>query len=74
MPTTYDDIKATSFLRSRYGRRKKGMFEGEARYAGGEASRPGSAAAKKFARQQHSFTIISKDDGTFVLVDDDEDK
>lgn len=72
MPTSFKDIQATSRLRSRYGRKKKGMYEAEVRYASGEIRRPGSTTGKKFPKAKAVGTVAFNADGTYALVENDE--
>lgn len=58
MPTTYEDIKKTSILRNRIGRRKVGLYEEGARYATGGGKRPAVAtASKKFSKSKRRGTF-----------------
>ncbi|NEI53218.1 hypothetical protein GR217_37155 [Rhizobium leguminosarum] len=73
MPTSFKDIQATSHMRSKYGRRKKGVYETEVRYVAGEIARPGSTTVKKFSKAKVVGKIQFNIDGTYALAKTDED-
>ncbi|WP_284777421.1 hypothetical protein [Agrobacterium sp. lyk4-40-TYG-31] len=72
MPISLKAIKATSAMRSKYGRKKKGMYDTEVRYATGETAGIGSTTSKIFSKAKVAGGVTFNADGTYVFVEDHE--
>lgn len=72
MPISFKAIKATSTMRSKYGRKKKGMYDTEVRYASGEIAGIGSTTSKNFSKAGVAGGVKFNADGTYVFVEDHE--
>lgn len=74
MPTTYEDIKKTSVLRNKFGRRKVGLYEESARFSTGSVKRRSSVAIKKFSKSNARRKFIFKMNGEVSTGAKDDNK